>query len=115
MSKLTIQTLGRKLQAQRGERGVRETAKEIGISHATLSRVERGYLPDLDTFSKICKWLEIDPAEVLGIKVTSSESMPVASVHFRKDQAIKSTTATALGDLIVTAQRALMAMENNGN
>lgn len=93
---------------------MRETAGEIGISHATLSRVERGYVPDLETFRKICTWLEVDPAEVLGMKTTSSSSMPVASVHFRKDQAIKPTTATALGDLIVTAQRALMAMENSG-
>lgn len=110
MSKISLQTLGRKLAEKRGERRIRETAKEIGISHATLSRVERGYLPDLDTFSKVCKWLEIDPGEVLGVK-TESRAMPVAAVHFRTDQALKPETATALADMIMSAQRAMMAME----
>lgn len=110
MSKISLQTLGRKLAEKRGERGIRETAKEIGISHATLSRVERGYLPDLDTFSKVCKWLEIDPGEVLGVK-TEPRAMPMTAVHFRTDQALKPSTATALADMIMSAQRAMMAME----
>ena len=35
-------------------------AKQIGISKATLSRVENGKVPDLNTFSKIIKWLGKD-------------------------------------------------------
>lgn len=37
--------------------GMRECAKEIGISPATLSRIERGNMPDLITYAKVCKWL----------------------------------------------------------
>lgn len=37
--------------------GMRECAKEIGISPATLSRIERGKMPDLMTYAKVCKWL----------------------------------------------------------
>lgn len=110
MTKLAIQTLGRKLAEKRGNRKVRETAKEIGITHSTLLRIESGYLPDLDTFRKVCKWLEIDPGEILGVK-TAVPDMPRASVHFRKDQTLKPETAKALADLILTAQRAMMAME----
>jgi transcriptional regulator with XRE-family HTH domain len=111
MAKLTLRTLGRKLLEKQGDRGVRETAAEIGISPATLSRVERGYLPDLETFGKICRWLEIDPGEVLGIKVAAGPAAPKAAVHFRKDREIAPRTAQALAKLILAAQRALLHSE----
>lgn len=114
MSKLTLQTLGRKLAEQRGGRGVREVAREIGISHATLSRVERGYLPDLDTFSKICRWLNVDAGEVLGAQSTNKvtlKAIPKASVHFKKDQTLAPKTAQALAQMILAAQRAMIAAE----
>ena len=40
--------------------GLRECAKQIGISAATLSRLERGYMPDLLTYAHVCKWLNED-------------------------------------------------------
>jgi transcriptional regulator with XRE-family HTH domain len=70
MPNLTLETLGRVAAEKRGDVGVRAAAKEIGISPATLSRVERGYLPDLDTFGKICKWLNVDAGQVLGVTPT---------------------------------------------
>jgi transcriptional regulator with XRE-family HTH domain len=79
---------------------VRAVAKEIGISHGTLSRVERGYMPDLETFSKICKWLDIDAGEVLGCKSPQEPTAPNVSVHFRKDQALPPKTAQALANMI---------------
>lgn len=37
---------------------LRELASEIGISAATLSRIENGkFVPDLVTFKKILDWL----------------------------------------------------------
>jgi hypothetical protein len=39
--------------------------KEIGISKATLSRVENGSMPDLLTFFKIVKWLGTDIKEYI--------------------------------------------------
>ena len=95
--------------------GIREAAKEIGVSPATLSRVERGYLPDIETFSKICKWLNINPGEVLGT-VPPAAATPRVAVHFKKDSAIAPTTAQALAQMILAAQRALIASEgNSGN
>ena len=110
MSKLTLQTLGRMLVERRDKRGLREVAREIGVSPATLSRFERGYLPDLDTFGKICKWLKVDPGQVLGVKPVVAAT-PKTAVHFRKDQALKPETAQALAEMILAAQRALMATE----
>jgi transcriptional regulator with XRE-family HTH domain len=111
MPKITIQTLGRKLIEARGNRGIREVAKEIGVSPATLSRVERGHLPDLETFAKICKWLKIDPGQVLGV-TPAAASRPAIAVHFRKDQALDPRTAQALANMILAAQRAILASEH---
>jgi len=113
MAKITLQTLGRKIIDKRGERGIRETAKTIGISHGTLSRLERGHLPDLETFAKVCKWLRIDPAEVLGVS-PQSRTVPTAAVHCRKDQVLAPATARALAHLILAAHRAVMLTEESG-
>ena len=34
--------------------GLREFAKQAGVSLATLSRIENGNLPDIETFFKLC-------------------------------------------------------------
>jgi transcriptional regulator with XRE-family HTH domain len=112
MAKLTIHALGRKLLETRGERGVREVAHEIGISAATLSRMERGHVPDLNTFGKVCRWLHIDAGEVLGLESQETHTRPMAMVHFRKDHAINPQTAQALAQLILAAQRALVLSES---
>jgi len=114
MAKITLQTLGRKLTEKRGTKGVRETARLIGISHGTLSRLERGFLPDLDTFAKVCEWLGIDPAQVLGVNVETRQTN-TASIHCRKDQVLAPTTAKALADMIVAAQRALVLLSGADN
>ena len=110
MSPMTIQTLGLKLLEQRGERRIREVAKEIGISHATLSRIERGFLPDLDTFSKVCRWLDVDPGEILRVRSRGDvPEVPSAAVHFKKESTVSPGTAQALAQLILAAQRAMLA------
>lgn len=105
---LPIEELGRLITAKRGGRGVRATALSVGVSPATLSRVENGHMPDLETFAKICRWLERDPREFLGIEAEEKSSAH-AVVHFRKKRTIARETATALGELILAAQRAILA------
>jgi DNA-binding Xre family transcriptional regulator len=109
MAKITLQTLGKKLADKRGKRGVRETSKDIGISHGTLSRLERGYLPDFNTFKKVCAWLEINPNDVLGVQAEAKQ-VPKVGVHFRKKEALAPETAQALAQMILSAQRALLMM-----
>ena len=99
-----IEQLSRQLREKRGDRGVRDAATEIGISPATLSRVERGHLPDHETFGKICRWLETDPAAILGVAGQGSSHSKVA-VHFRKQQTLEPATAQALAQLILAAHR----------
>ena len=64
----SLASLAQLVAQKRGKVGIRATAREIGVSPATLSRVENGKLPDLENFAKICQWLEVDPASVLGFQ-----------------------------------------------
>jgi transcriptional regulator with XRE-family HTH domain len=113
MAKITLEKLGRLAAEKRGAHGVRTAAKEIGISAATLSRVERGFLPDLETFRKICKWLGLDAGEVLGL-TTPKRATPQVTVHFKKAQALTPATAQALGQMVLAAHRAWLMTEDEG-
>ncbi len=44
--------LSHMIKSKRGKQGLRTTAKDIGISAPTLSRIEQGNLPDIDTYVK---------------------------------------------------------------
>ena len=110
---MTLLRLGALLRERRGGRGIRDVAKEIGVSPATLTRIEAGRLPDLLTFRKICAWLKINPADILGIPTQQSsnnigeEASSEAAVHLRADQALPPAAASDLAQLIVFAHREL--------
>lgn len=40
-----------------------EAAKQIGISKATLCRIEKEKMPDIETFGKLVSWLNDTPNE----------------------------------------------------
>jgi hypothetical protein len=102
MMSLSIEDFGRLLAAKRGGRGLRAAALEAGVTHSTFSRVENGH-----------KWLARDPREFLGIDVVeATPSRPRAVVHFKKKKTVQVETAKALGELILAAQRAVLAAEN---
>ena len=102
----SLGSLGRLVAQKRGKVGIRATAREIGLSPATLSRVENGQLPDLVNFTKICQWLEVDPASILGFNPEELDR-PSVNVHFRSGPTMAVETAAALQDLILAAQRML--------
>lgn len=100
MDKLSL-----RIKDKRGGRGIRETAKEIGISPATLSRIETGKQPDLETFRLICLWLKIDPSSLLGVQTPDATppEMPVQA-HFRAHKTMSTDTANHLANLILAIQ-----------
>lgn len=48
------------------KKDMRTASKEIGISAATLSRIERGKIPDVNTFFLCCKWLGVSMDSFFG-------------------------------------------------
>jgi transcriptional regulator with XRE-family HTH domain len=107
---LPIEELGNLIARKRGSRGIRAAAAEAEVSPATLSRVENGNLPDLATFAKICRWLNVDPARFLGVHRDALPPGPDRAVaHFRKNPTVSKETANSLGALILAAQRARQA------
>jgi transcriptional regulator with XRE-family HTH domain len=114
---MSILKLGKIVMERRGEEGIRDFAKKLGISAATLSRVENGKLPDLETFSKICDKLGLDPSEILfGGKKTSGHTPAVAStqavhVHLKADAQQTPSAAQDLAKLILAAQKHAASMQ----
>lgn len=99
------------VRAKRGRRGLREVAREIGdVSPSTLSRVENGKLPDMETFLLLCDWLSIPPAAV--IKTTDDPSATPASgdaesivVQLRASKDLDPEVASAIATMIIAARR----------
>jgi transcriptional regulator with XRE-family HTH domain len=102
-TELNTSLLAGMLKAKRGKTGLRNTAAEIGdISSATLSRIEQGKLPDVETFIKICKWLEVTTETFI---VNSNESKEVSSkdkilAHLRADRELDQETMMMLTRMI---------------
>ena len=109
MAKISLENLGTIVRRKRGDRGLRAVAAEIGTSAPTLSRIESGKMPDLQTFGKLCRWLEIDPASLLGIGIQSDQAhgAGIAAAHLRANREISYETASALANLILRAQQLL--------
>ena len=109
MAKVTLENLGTIVRQKRGDRGLRAVAAEIGTSAPTLSRIESGKMPDIQTFGKICRWLEIDPASLLGVAVDRQQTQEpeMAAAHLRANREISVETAGALARAILRAQQML--------
>ena len=117
MARLTLQNLGTGVKKKRGNRGLRETAREIGTSAPTLSRVESGKMPDLQTFGKLCRWLEVDPGMILNVtpqRLEEADDM-IASAHLKAKREISPATARAFTNLIMRAQRRLADLPGEVN
>lgn len=89
------------LRSKRGSKGLRLIASEIGgVSASTLSRIEQGNLPDIDTFLKICSWLEVTPDFFTKTESHKIDSKNQVIAHLRADRTLPSDTAEALIQMI---------------
>ena len=90
---------------KRGDQGLRTAATEIGITHTTLSRVESGKVPDLKTFNLLCKWLDVEPNQILGFTSAAPQTHGLVAqqpaAHYRAQKTLSPETAQHLGVLIV--------------
>ena len=92
------------LKSKRGNKGLRAVAQEIGeISASTLSRIEQGNLPDVDTFIRICKWLGISPEDFTNDEDSTyrkASNQEIIISHLRADRTLPPNTITALAEMI---------------
>jgi transcriptional regulator with XRE-family HTH domain len=102
-STLNTELLAGMLKDKRGDKGLRAVAEEIGnVSFATLSRIEQGKIPDVDTFIRICKWLEVaTDTFIVGTqnqKTISTKDQVVA--HLRAERELSKDTVNMLIKMI---------------
>ena len=95
---------------KRGTKGLREIASQIGVSVPTLSRIEKGNMPDLDTFMKLCAWLEVSPSDfqISDIEDTKTAELKTdenVCALLRADRNLPAETSKALELLIRAAYR----------
>ena len=100
---LRVDDLAKLLRDRRATKGVglRAAAEEAGVSFNTLARVERGHVPDIETFSRIARWVGRSPAEFLEPGSVTSDSTPeLIEAHLRGDPALSSDAAEAIAALV---------------
>lgn len=52
-----------------GLTSLRDVAAVVGVSAATLSRIDRGQVPDMTTFMQVCAVLQMQPGNYFDVVV----------------------------------------------
>lgn len=100
-SQLDTIKLASMLKSKRGSKGLRAVAEEIGgVSASTLSRIEQGNIPDVDTYFSLCNWLEVS-TDFFTIKGSSGKSTSdLVVAHLRADKVLSPDVSEALIKMI---------------
>ncbi len=96
-----IGRLGAILRARRREKhlSLRDLADQTGVSLNTLSRVERGHVPDLNNFQLIVEWLDV-PAERFLDSPGEASTPQVIARHLRADHRLPQDAATKIAEIV---------------
>jgi transcriptional regulator with XRE-family HTH domain len=96
-----IAGLGEMLKERRRHKrlSLRDLADQTGVSFNTLSRVERGHVPDLRNLRRIADWLEV-PMEMF-IEPSADASTPeVIARHLSSDQRLSPEAAARIAEMV---------------
>ena len=104
---MKIEDLGPMVARHRGNMGLRAAAKEIGISPTTLTRIEKGHVPDVATLEKVCRWIGEEPGEFVGIDHVQ--------IAFKNRKALPRSTAQSLAELIEKASEQFAQVNARGH
>ncbi len=100
-SYLDIQIFADLIRSKRGHRGLRDIALISGISASTLSRVERGTIPDVATFLALCDWLDVPPHEFIkNTQPAKIVDCAAICIKLRTDKRLASGVGDAIATLI---------------
>lgn len=97
-----LSQLGVRLKARRREKrlSLRDLADQTGVSFNTLSRVERGHVPDLKNFQRIVDWLDIPP-ETFFEPPSETPSTPRAITrHLLADKRLSDDAAAKIAEVV---------------
>ena len=79
---------------------LRDLAAEIDVSLNTLSRVERGHVPDLRNFQRIVDWLDVPAESVLVSEADLVVTPEVIARHLRSDRLLSAEAATRIAKIV---------------
>lgn len=99
-SALDTKKFSEMIKSKRGTVGLRALASEIGISASTLSRIEQGNLPDIDTYLILCNWLKVSPEFFTNSNSETTDVKSGVIAHLRADKSLPTKTAEALIQMI---------------
>jgi transcriptional regulator with XRE-family HTH domain len=107
----TAAQLGALLKARRRAKRMtlRDLANEIDVSLNTLSRVERGYLPDLRNFQRIVDWLEVPAQMFLGSPGVEYSTPEVIARHLHSDERLTRDAAAKIARIVEEMYHNLVA------
>jgi transcriptional regulator with XRE-family HTH domain len=109
--------LATRLRARRRERALslRDAAAEIGVSAATLSRVERGdYLPERDNLFTLLRWLGVPaaaPPAPAEPHAPGAATMEAIELHLRADKDLSPADADTIAQMVRLAYDRLRTSE----
>ncbi len=105
---LQLEALVAALDSERQAKDIswRQLAAEAGVSASTLTRMQQGKSPDVDTFSALTTWLDI-PAERFYVEVgperLQNDPMAVVSTLLRGKKKMSPKAVKALTELVSAA------------
>ncbi len=100
MNRFKNELFGKRVREKRGDRSLRTVAAELGISIATLSRIENGKLPDVYNLAEIFYWLGDNPANYFILEERDDNDL---TIQLRAAQAMSAETAGAFMEIIRAA------------
>lgn len=97
-----IEELGPLLRARRRAQrlSLRDLADEIDVSFNTLSRVERGHVPDLRNFQRIVDWLGVPAERFLEPEDPGPSTLRAIVRHLDTDQQLTSDAAAKIAAMV---------------
>jgi transcriptional regulator with XRE-family HTH domain len=78
---------------------LRDLADQTGVSFNTLSRVERGHVPDLRNLTRIVEWLDV-PVEMFIEPAGAATTPELIARHLSSDQRLSPDAAGKIAELV---------------
>lgn len=98
----SLDDLGPLVAQRRADLGLslREASAKSGIPPATISRIEQGRAPDLDTFRRLVEWLGLPPERFFHSSERTASTPDVIGEHLRLDPSLAPQDAEKIADLV---------------